>query len=482
MDLKKDRTFETDKALLPGYSKAQLTSADFIPQDGDSIERITTLGVQLTNPYLIPNMQQAYTNLGLSSSLATITNKYVRFRPTTVDQLATLDSTLDAQGLELFDTPVDYVVTYEGDYYQDPAIPDSLPTWQYAVLPPNFIFPSGITYEILAQIHIPGDSYTAVETEAERLASLQDSLNGGNGPSGKSGGIQPNVASDCDPCYVWDPITRQCVPQGNCGGNPPPPSPDAAIPAGNIFVHDTNLSRDIGLRKARVVAKRWFKIERVFTDNYGHFIFTKHFKHKVKVIEKFKNSDANIYGIRGLMIWQMLFPIKRTLGIYDVNKANIIFINTQNGPVNSKGNRYWAGATTHNAVQEHRDYSAQFSFSTAPTAMNIYITNWGTFEGSASTPLFHKRFLRDLPSSFINTFLIGLLVPNFIGIEKLAAVFARVNVDMAIDYHTNLAGFTSDWLKETIYHEMSHASHYTKVGTGWYTQFVNAELAEIVAH
>lgn len=29
---------------------------------------------------------------------------------------------------------------------------------------------------------------------------------------------------------------------------------------------------------------------------------------------------------------------------------------------------------------------------------------------------------------------------------------------------------------------MSHASHYTKVGTGWYTQFVNAELAEIVSH
>jgi|SRR6185437_7438473 len=37
-------------------------------------------------------------------------------------------------------------------------------------------------------------------------------------------------------------------------------------------------------------------------------------------------------------------------------------------------------------------------------------------------------------------------------------------------------------LKETIYHEMSHASHYTQVGTAWYTQFVNAELAEIAAH
>lgn len=29
---------------------------------------------------------------------------------------------------------------------------------------------------------------------------------------------------------------------------------------------------------------------------------------------------------------------------------------------------------------------------------------------------------------------------------------------------------------------MSHANHYSQVGTGWYTQFVNAELAEIVAH
>ena len=105
-----------------------LYSADFIPHDDDSIERITTLGVQLTNPYLIANMQQAYANLGYSGSMATVTNLYVRFKPTTA-QLAALDSIMDAQGLELFDTPVDYDVTYEGDYYQDPSIPDSLPTW-----------------------------------------------------------------------------------------------------------------------------------------------------------------------------------------------------------------------------------------------------------------------------------------------------------------------------------------------------------------
>lgn len=479
MDLKKDRTFETDNTLLPGWSKAQLTSADFIPQDGDSIERITTLGVKLTNPYLIPNMQQAYTNLGLSSSLATITNKYVRFKPT-VAQLAALDSTMDAQGLELFDTPVDYVVTYEGDYYQDPSIPDSLPTWQYAVVPTNFVFPSGIIYEILAQIHIPGDNYTAIETEAERLASLQDSLNGGgSAPSGLKGGVQPNSASYCDPCFVWDPIARECVPIGNgCGTNPPPPAVDAAIPAGYIYVHDTNLNTDIGVRKVRVVARRWFKVDRTYTDNAGHFVCTKKFKHKVRILERFKNDDARIYGVRGWRLYQMLFPVKRTLGIFSGTKNNLNLFNNQAGPINSKANRYWAAATTHNAVQEHRDYAGQFSFSVAPSAMNIFITNWAALEGLASTPLFHKRVIQNIPTSFINTF----LASQVISASKLVPFFAIVNVDMAIDYHTTLARFTSDWLKETDYHEMSHASHFTKAGTAWYNQFVTAELNQIAAH
>ncbi len=60
---------ESQNGLNLVSSNYQLTSADYIPQDDDSIERITTLGVRLTNPYLVPNMQQAYTNLGLSSSL-----------------------------------------------------------------------------------------------------------------------------------------------------------------------------------------------------------------------------------------------------------------------------------------------------------------------------------------------------------------------------------------------------------------------------
>ncbi|HXH99755.1 MAG TPA: hypothetical protein VNI52_05780 [Sphingobacteriaceae bacterium] len=112
------------------------TSAIFENHDDDSIERQTVLGGQLTNPYLIPNMQQAYSNLGITNVTVNITNLYVRFKPSDINQLDVLNSTMEAQNLELFDTPVDFLVTYEGDYYQDPSIPEEETTWQYAVVPP----------------------------------------------------------------------------------------------------------------------------------------------------------------------------------------------------------------------------------------------------------------------------------------------------------------------------------------------------------
>ena len=479
MDLKKDRTFEIDKTLLPGWSKSQLTSADFIPHDDDSIERITTLGVKLTNPYLILNMQQAYTNLGLSSSMATVTNKYVRFKPTNVDQLSVLDSTLELQNLELFDTPVDYVVTYEGDYYQDPAIPDSLPTWQYAVVPPTFVFPTGITYEILAQIHIPADNYTAVETEAERIASLQDSLNGGgNASSSKIGGIQPNSASDCDPCFVWDPIARQCVPQGQgCGTNPPPPAVDASVPAGNIYVFDNNFGTNPGVRKARVVARRWFKIERVFTDNAGHYVFTKRFKNKVRINVKFKNDDAQIRAFRGVRLWQMLYPVQRTLGIVSGDKSVINHTFLRIVPSNTKGMRYWAAATVHNAVQEYRGYAPQEGIAQPPTGLKFILSSTGS--GSASASLWGKRAANGLGQEFVLTFLATVATPIAGGAAAAVSVLKR-QLDIGLSYNINLTRLNSDKLKETTYHELTHAGHYTALGNGWYTNFVSSETSEVI--
>lgn len=470
-------------------TKNTIFSAAFVPQDNDSIERITVLGAQLTNPYLIPNITQAYHNLGIYNVPVVVTNLYVRFKPANVDQLAILDSTMELQNLELFDTPVDYDVTYEGDYYQDPSIPEEEITWQYAVVPPDFIFPAGIQYETLAQIHIPGDNYTAVETEAERLAAI-----GGMAPA--AGNIRPYVPQ-CSPDYHWDFNLRMCVPNNcqpgyhwdgtACVINPPPqppaPAVDAAVPAGNIFVFDTQIQTNSGIlpvRKARVVARRWYKIERVFTDNAGHFQFTKRFKHKVRINVKFKNADAQVRAFRGARLWQMLYAVQRTLGIFSGDKTsiNFTFLKTS-GPVSSKGIRYWAAATVHNAVQEYRDYAPQEGIGLPPTGLHIILSNWG--KGSSSAPLFNKRFFDGLVKEFVLTFLATAVNPIAGGVTAVLVVLKR-QVDVGISYNIDFSRLTSDWLKETAYHELTHTAHYTALGIAWYRNFVDKEVSEIISN
>ena len=469
--------------------------------DGDSTEEATILGAKRTNPYTVANMVQAYNNLGLTNVTVTANNQYVRFLPGSVVQLAVLDSVMEAQNLELFDAPMDYDVIKEGNYYQDPSIADTMVTWQYAVVPTTFQAPAGITYQVLSQIHIPTDTYVAVETEAERLASIQDSIVCSSGGAVLAAGtVQPNVIPVCPEGYHWDYSDNLCAPNNCPTGyhwsgtacvadqvSPPPPSADQAIPAGNITVTDFNLSTTPGVRNARIVAKRWFKIERSYTDNVGHFLFTKRFKHKVKIVVKFKNDYCNIRTIRGIRLWQSLYVVRKTLGVYSGDKSNINFNFGRDGSKsNTRTNNFWAAATTLNAVQEHRDYSVTYGFSAPPMGLNIYLTNWGRTQGLASTPLFGKRFWQDVPASYVNTYLVSNIsnaIPVVGWYVTFFATVSRARLDIAIDYHRGtMTEFTSDFIKGNLYHELSHASHYTKVGTGWYTNFVNAELAQIAAH
>jgi len=464
--------------------------------NADTIETPTILGDQRTNPYTIYNMQQAYQNLGITNVPVNVTDLYVRFLPNSSEQFSTLDSILDSQGLELFDAPMDYDVLQEGDYYQDPAIPDSLVTWQYAVVPPAFQFPSGITYQVLSQIHIPADDYTAVETEAERLASRVDSIicsNGGGG-GGQARTIEPNVPQ-CPDDYHWDYTLRECVcnccPQGyEWDGTqcvpitpppPPAPSPDAQVPAGAITVTDNNFGTTPAVRIARVVAKRWFKIESTYTDNNGHFQFTKRFKHKVKINVKFKNNFAAIKVFRLTQFWRMLYPITATIGVFEGNKSNITHnFDKINTTVAAHGNLFWAGATVHNSVLEYRDFATQENFGAPPNHLKIFITRWA--HGSGMTPMWNKRWFSGLPQEVAFTFFVGLIYLPAAGVTAFLTVLKH-EVDMGISYRgptDDYTTFFSDDLKTTAYHELTHAAHYAALGNDWYGQFVNSEINQVI--
>ena len=113
------------------------------------------LGQKLNNPYSVENINNTVQGLYGPVDMFDATHYYVRFLPEdSLDYHILLSDTT----LLLFDYPLDYEITQDGDYYHDPSIPEDEITWQYTVVPVTYQFPS-IRYEILEECFIPYDDF-----------------------------------------------------------------------------------------------------------------------------------------------------------------------------------------------------------------------------------------------------------------------------------------------------------------------------------
>ncbi len=128
------------------------------------------LGKKLDNPHILNNMRKAYQNLISSGKVSEeinleATDLYVRFLPKSHVELESLQ---DDTTVIFFDHPLDYEFLEYGTYYHDPTIPDTLPTWQYGVVPVHYKFPN-VHYELLDSAFVPNN----YETEEGRVSSFE---------------------------------------------------------------------------------------------------------------------------------------------------------------------------------------------------------------------------------------------------------------------------------------------------------------------
>ena len=116
------------------------------------------LGKQLENPYSVENMKIAWENLINSNGRVewdelTIetSHYYVKFKPKDDFEYSAL---VRDESLELYTYPLDFEIEQTGDYYHDPEVPTDVPTYQYAAVKTDYVFPN-VDYEILAGLYIP---------------------------------------------------------------------------------------------------------------------------------------------------------------------------------------------------------------------------------------------------------------------------------------------------------------------------------------
>ena len=217
----------------------------------------------------------------------------------------------------------------------------------------------------------------------------------------------------------------------------------------------------------------------MMTDNAGRFTATQKFRNKVKVIVKFKNNDSIIRSIRGVRIWSILLPLEFNFGPISGSQINTFQHQfNYNSDVSSVANLVWNAATVNNAVQEHKVYATQLGIGLPPSKLKIFLTRNKKNGLAASTPLFAKRAVYDINVLFDNTY--GINYSAGAGVDLIISQYIAGELDIILGYYTpGQNSITSDEVMTTMYHELSHAIHYNKVGNTWYTEFVNAELTEI---
>ena len=151
---------------------------------------------------------------------------------------------------------------------------------------PNFTAPAGVTFQLLERIHVPNNYF--LENEAFAITGNNADTAGCGGSASLNGGPQVNSLTECD-CSSR-PSALSCDCRAQCGYDtrncvtPLPTVPPTRIPAGVITVTDDIRNIQVPVRNVRMVARRFLKVERTFTDNNGNYRFTKSFRNKVTLL------------------------------------------------------------------------------------------------------------------------------------------------------------------------------------------------------
>lgn len=361
---------ERQRNHLPEPTRTEITEPD---------DDLMVLGEQQANPYTVSIMQQARIQAlekhpDISIPEITPSHYYIRFAPRNEDELYAL---LQDTTINFFDFPLDREVI-SGTYYHDPAIADSLPTYQYASIPKQKWLTMALNvdapFTILEQLFIP--------EEVENF--FDNNIGGGDWGDVGDGNIRP-----IDPIGPWIPapddpigplngtnstssnitnddilgmlINNAMVIAGleteeeqqtaqQMGAN------SAWFPSGRITAYDDIVGAQIPLEGVRVQLRTWRSCKSAVTDANGNFYFEDSFTRKVGYSIKWNNPKWKIVNGIGA---QTYYNGSKTKGSWIVS----IGINSP---------KHLARATVHRAL--YRIYYKDLGGLSRPSYPNVRVS------------------------------------------------------------------------------------------------------------
>ena len=418
------RTFLPVALLLCSCDRGLVhDGADVLYKDDLPVEHgMMALGDKLEDPYTVENMTRAYQSLYPTKARTDIftSDLYVRFLPFTQAQYDCLESL----GLELLDHPVDYSIVREGDWYHDPEVPEGDITWQYAVVPADFRFPTGIIHEILDECYI-----------AEHV---------------------PTRASDVD----WAAVERESFRlTGNSAMLQPASRGSTACPSGRITIIDDRLDggTQVPVPGVKVAVNSFVKVSTAYTDEDGRYNITRNYSGKVRYRLVFKNKRGFGIGLNLVLIPGSV----STLGTGTAEGKSVV--------VSSVSDRkLWTRCIANNAAYDYYAWCDDEDSGVLTPSKSLRIWMLDILPDSCA-PMARQGTLLGIPAieelldvklgecaSLLNVFF-----PDIIIGTKEAQGYAQVY--------------------SVVWHELAHASHYEKVGKEYWIKYILFILSSFVS-
>ncbi len=389
------------------------------------------MGKKIENAYSIDNMLKAYGSLKekgeITSSIdISTTHLYIRLAPR---DSVEMNRILADTNIELFPYPLDYEIEGEGEFSVDDEAQPEL----YTVIPVNYKLDKMIHFEVLEECFIPNEDKDRPELALLEMEALK---------------LTDNYSEERDEGtthmqkWSW---------------------PSYGYPKGYVKVNITGTSNYEGVRGIKVRIHNIVKISSTYTNANGYYSSSKGFLTNVHYSAVFENS-------RGFKIWSNLGPFSPAI-------HNVGWHGKSGYDINIGANSCaWPWATINNAALDYYDklcpyfqinkpYSGlRFWYLSGNKVVDNIADGW-----SGSAPMLRNLTLGLQPlAEFL--FIIGLLENPTLA-QVTAAVYG-VMLCMPDIFITKVDEPNTEKLRACVFHEMSHASHYSQVGPSYWVQYI----------
>lgn len=405
-------------------------------------EEETVIGEVLSNPYSLQIMNQAAMAVCAEQDIAFTPIRenalYVRFLPRSKDEY---DYLMNESGLELFDYPLHRKIIKLGSYYRDPALPEQeVYTWLYTTVMEHQVqkyqtllskYPN-LRKEIIELCYIPEEvEDTITPTPKKQTAKGNNEVEYNDLLEQKAleiAGMKPSQTSFTPtPAFWWIKKYK---------------------PKGRITVHDKYFNKTVPVKGVKVRVNLVVKWSSTYTDDNGYYEIPSYFRFGPFYAVIFENKhDFSIYKGINLAI------VARYLAGFHSKKGHDIHF--------GGSALYWRDATINNVAHEYYKICMRDGIPSPPS--NLKIWQWSAFCSSSAPMLPRIHHLighngNNLLRDFARNFLYGA------PLNILLNLLRSITPDVIIGNNS---------LVNTVFHELSHASHFRIVGSIIWAKYIS---------